>query len=74
MVHENTPGKWSLWATHPHRLGSIAEFFETEASADARAIDLKRVGYKVETFLSQPGPRAMPGSMTAMRAILSRHA
>jgi hypothetical protein len=54
MVRESTPGKWSIWATHPHRLGGIAELFATEASTDARASELKRVGYIVETFLSRP--------------------
>jgi hypothetical protein len=74
MVYGNTPGKWSLWATHPHRLGGIAESFATEASADARASDLKRVGYKVETFQSRLDQRAMPGVLAAARPVLLRHA
>ena len=33
MVPEGTSGKWSIWATHPRRLGGIAELYSTEASA-----------------------------------------
>jgi hypothetical protein len=54
MVSEGTPGKWSLWATHPKRLGGIAELYATEASVSARAGDLRQAGYKVEIFLSRP--------------------
>jgi hypothetical protein len=56
MVPEGTPGKWSLLATHPKRLGSIAELFATTAAAAARAGDLRRAGYTVEIFLSRPDP------------------
>jgi hypothetical protein len=75
MVHEDTPGKWSLWATHPHRPGGIAEVFATEATADARASHLRRVGYVVETFLSRPdhSQRAMPRALAAARPVLWRH-
>ena len=54
MVPEGTPGKWSLWATHPTRLGGIAELYATTDAASARAADLRRAGYVVETFLSRP--------------------
>jgi hypothetical protein len=71
MVHESSLGKWSLWATHPNRLGGIAELFATEAIADARASDLRKAGYKVETFLSRPGKQAMP--VAVARPALPRH-
>ena len=54
MVPEGTSGKWSIWATHPRRLGGIAELYSTEASAAARAADLRHAGYLVEIFLSRP--------------------
>lgn len=54
MVSEGTPGKWSLWATHPKRLGGIAELYATTAAASARAADLRQAGYLVEIFLSRP--------------------
>jgi hypothetical protein len=54
MVSEGTLGKWSLWATHPERLGCIAELDATETSAAARAADLRQAGYKLEIFLSRP--------------------
>jgi hypothetical protein len=74
MVHEITSGKWSLWATHPNRLGGIAEVFDTEAYADVRASDLRRVGYVVETFLSRPDRRAMARTLAAAaRPVLLRH-
>jgi hypothetical protein len=53
MVPEGTPGKWSIWATHPRRLGGIAELHATTAAASARAADLKQAGYVVEVFLSR---------------------
>jgi hypothetical protein len=71
MVYERTLGKWSLWATHPNRLGGIAELFTTEAYADARASDLRKMGYRVETFLSRPEKQAMP--VAAARLALLRH-
>jgi len=72
MVKEGTPGKWSLWATHPKRLGGIAELFATEASADARASELRRAGYLTETFLSQPERRQV-GNVAAAAPTLLRH-
>jgi len=60
MVSEGTPGKWSLWATHPKRLGGVAELYATEASVSARAGALRQAGYKVEIFLSRLGS---PGSL-----------
>jgi hypothetical protein len=56
MVPEGTPGKWSLWASHPKRLASIAELFATTRAAAARAADLRQAGYTVEVFLSRPDP------------------
>lgn len=54
MVQEGTPGKWSLWAMHPKRLGGIAELHATAGAAAARAADLRQAGYLVEIFLSRP--------------------
>ena len=54
MVPEGTPGKWSLWARHPKRLGGIAELFATTEAAAARAADLRQAGYLVQVFLSRP--------------------
>ena len=54
MVSESTLGRWSLWATHPKRLGGIAELYATEASVSARADDLRQAGYPVEIFPSRP--------------------
>ena len=54
MVPEGTSGKWSIWATHPKRLGGIAELYATEASVAARAADLRHAGYSVDIFLSRP--------------------
>ena len=71
IVYERTLGKWSLWATHPNPLGGIAELFATEAFADARASDLRKVGYRAETFLSRPGKQAMP--VAPARPALLRH-
>jgi hypothetical protein len=56
MASEGTPGKWSIWATHPRRLGGIAELYATEASVAARAADLRQAGYVVDIFLSRPAP------------------
>jgi hypothetical protein len=67
MASEGTPGKWSLWATHPERLGGIAELYATEASVSARAGDLRQAGYKVEVFLSRP-TRLPAGSSGLARA------
>jgi len=71
MIHESTPGKWSLWATHPRRLGGIAEWFATEASANARADELRRAGYFAEAFLSHPDRRQ--GNVAAAAPALLRH-
>lgn len=54
MASEGTLGKWSLWATHPERLGCVAELYATTAAAAVRAADLREAGYKVEIFLSRP--------------------
>ena len=53
MVPEGTPAKWSLWATHPKRLGGIAELYVTEASCSVRATALRLAGYKVEIIVSR---------------------
>ena len=53
---EGTPGKWSLWATHPKRLGGVAELYSTFIAATARAADLKLAGYNVEVILAKPLP------------------
>jgi hypothetical protein len=53
MVPEGTLGKWSLWATHPKRLGAVAELYATEGEVDARATDLKHAGYTVAVTLSK---------------------
>lgn len=75
MVPEGTPGKWSLWATHPKRLGGIAELFATEPAAIARAIELRRAGYFAETFLSRQGQQQQAVSENAAAAApaLLRH-
>ena len=52
MAPEGTPGKWSLWATHPKRLGAVAELYPTTISVSARAADLRQAGYTVEVILS----------------------
>ena len=57
MVPEGTPGKWSLWATHPKRLGSVAELYATTEAAATRAADLRQAGYTVEIVLSNPATR-----------------
>jgi hypothetical protein len=67
MASEGTPGKWSLWATHPKRLSGIAELYATEASVAARAVDLRRAGYLVDIFLSRP-PRGSPGGLSTLGA------
>ena len=53
MVPEGTPGKWSLWATHPARLGAVAELYPSTVAAAARAADLRQAGYTVEVTLSK---------------------
>ena len=53
MVPEGTPGKWSLWATHPARLGGIAELYATQSGAQEREVALKRDGYTVAVTLSK---------------------
>jgi len=54
MASEGTPGKWSIWATHPERLGAIAELYSTTTAAAARAADLRQAGYTVEVTLVKP--------------------
>jgi hypothetical protein len=60
MAPEGTPGKWSLWATHPERLGGVAELYATTAAAAVRAADLRQAGYTVEIFLSRSDWRSLP--------------
>src|ERR1044072_249860 len=50
MVPEGTPGKWSLWAIHPERLGAIAEVYATLGAAEARAADLRQAGHNVRSI------------------------
>jgi hypothetical protein len=71
MLSEGTPGKWSLWATHPKRLGGIAELYATEASVAARAADLRQAGYLVDIFLSRPArpPGGTAGRLSALGAM-----
>ena len=71
MVPEGTSGKWSIWATHPRRLGGIAELYATEASAAARAADLRHAGYLVDIFLSRPArpPGGSSGGLSALGAM-----
>jgi hypothetical protein len=54
MAPEGTPGKWSLWATHPDRLGAVAELYATKVMAAARAADLRQAGYEVAVILAPP--------------------
>jgi hypothetical protein len=70
MVSERTSGKWSIWATHPRRLGGIAELHATEASVAARAVDLRNAGYVVDVFLSRPArpPGGSSGGFSAQGA------
>jgi hypothetical protein len=69
MVPEGTPGKWSIWATHPKRLGGVSEFYPTTVAAAVRAADLRQAGYKVEIFLSRPArqPDGFSGGLSAPR-------
>ena len=67
MLSEGTAGKWSLWATHPKRLGGIAELYATEASVAARAADLRLAGYLVDIFLSRPARVASSGGFFRAR-------
>jgi hypothetical protein len=53
MALEGTPGKWSLWATHPDKLGAIAELYGTRLAATARADDLRQAGYDVAVTLAK---------------------
>ena len=53
MAEEGTPGKWSLLATHPNRLGAVAELYATTGAADVRATALRLIGYTVEVTLSK---------------------
>ena len=53
MAPEGTLGKWSLWATHPDRLGAIAELYATKVAAVARAGDLRQAGYDVAVILTK---------------------
>ena len=53
MAHEGTPGKWSVWATHPDRLGAVAELYATMVAAGARADDLRQAGYDVAVTLTK---------------------
>jgi hypothetical protein len=71
MLSEGTLGKWSLWATHPKRLGGIAELHSTEASVAARAADLRQAGYLVDIFLSRPArpPGGSSGGLSALGAM-----
>jgi hypothetical protein len=48
MLQAGASGKWSLWATHPDRLGAVAELYTTSTAAAARAADLRLAGYTVE--------------------------
>jgi hypothetical protein len=53
MAPEGTPGKWSLWATHPDRLGAVAELYATKVAAAARAADLRQGGYDVAVTVTK---------------------
>ena len=55
MIAEGTPGKWSLWATHPERLGALAQLYSTMAAAAARAAELREEGYSFEIIPSTLG-------------------
>lgn len=72
MVAEGTAGKWSLWATHPKRLGGIAELYATEAPAASRAAELRQLGYKVEIFLSRPGLTSQPNGARCLDSQTAR--
>jgi len=52
-VDEGTPGKWSLWATHPTRLICVAELHSTIGAAETRAALLTLEGYKADIFLAK---------------------
>jgi hypothetical protein len=68
MALEGTPGKWSLWATHPKRLGGIAELYATEACVSARTSELRQAGYLVDIFVSRPAcpPGSSSGGLSAL--------
>ena len=53
MAPEGTPGKWSVWATHPDRLGAVAELYASMVAAGARADDLRQAGYDVAVTLTK---------------------
>ena len=61
MDSDRTPGKWSVWATHPRRLGAIAESYPTTVAAAARAADLRQAGYTVEVTLLPTDPDGPAG-------------
>jgi hypothetical protein len=59
-IESGTPRKWSLWATHPKRLGCIAELYATSAVAEVRADHLRDAGYTVEIVLSNVASTNVP--------------
>lgn len=54
-VEDCSPRNWSLWATHPAKLGCIAERYPTMAAAEERARTLRLAGYSVDVTLMKPG-------------------
>jgi hypothetical protein len=52
-IEESSPGKCSLFATHPKRMGAVAELYATIEAADVRADALRLTGYTVEVTLSK---------------------
>jgi hypothetical protein len=54
-VEDRSPRNWSLWATHPAKLGCIAECYPTMTVADERAKSLRLAGYSVDVALVKPG-------------------
>ena len=48
MAGQDTPSKWSVWATHSERQARIADLHDTTVAAAARAADLREAGYHVE--------------------------
>ena len=71
MDPDGSLGMRSIWATHPKRLGGIAEFYATEASLAARAADLRQAGYLVDTFFSWPAqpPSGSSGRLSSLGAM-----
>jgi hypothetical protein len=53
VIQEGTPGKWSLLATHPKRLGAVVELYATTGAAEGRAAVLRLSGHTVEVMLSK---------------------